>query len=260
MLVSASMLADGERSYAIPPVRLHPLTGESGSPIVGAHRGNSPLWARLDERLDVMIRKPLADAWKWAALPVRGWVGANCRLAARGPVIEWLRLTPEPLEATTLLPQWGGDAVPALMAAASGNLTDQDTPVWQTEPGVSVLLIAAGWPASYPTGQPVAGLADLEPGILVFQGNTANPLGFTYTPKAERYASRGGSVWSVLTDRLSGSHSAAASGTTVSGGEILAVVAHAPELATARRRAYANLEHIHVAGTTFLRGVGEHEL
>lgn len=258
-LVSASVLTDGQTDYTVPAARLHQPDGEPWRPVVAAHRGITPLWDRLDERLQALVRAPLSAAWKGDELPVRGWVGANCRLAAGGPVIDSLRLAPEPLEAALLLPLLEGDAVPLLRAAASRSMALAEAPTWRREAGVAVLRFAQGWPEGFSSGQRVEGLADLEPGVLVFQGSTENRLGLTYIPRVERYASRHGSVWSVLSDGLLGTRDRG-EGIVTTGGAILAVVEHAPDLAAASARVYRNLDRIHIAGSTFLRAVAEREL
>jgi phosphoribosylamine-glycine ligase len=259
-LVTVSAFGVGDRFHPVPLARLHRIGAEPWSPIAGAHRATSVLWARLERRLHEAVRAPLIAAFRGAALPVSGWIGANCRLAPTGPIVESLRLVPEPLEAALLLPLFQGDLVPFLFAAGAGSDEPPGDWSWRPAAGVAVMLVAKTWPHGFSSGQTLDRLSDLDPGIFAFHNRTANPLGLVYTPKAERAIGRRGSVWQLVSERLAGGHGSFSPETVTTGGEILALVAHDPELAQARAKVHRAAQSLEIAGTIFLTGVGEREL
>ena len=83
-------------------------------------------------------------------------------------------------------------------------------------------LASGGYPASYPTGLPISGIEDVDPGVQVFHAGTKQD----------------------------------ANGVVTNGGRVLNVVALGADLDAARRKAYANVERIRFDGMHYRRDIG----
>jgi phosphoribosylamine--glycine ligase len=76
-------------------------------------------------------------------------------------------------ETQPLMARISGDIVPALYAAATGNLASAAPVAWSSEPSTCVVLAAHGYPGAVRTGDPVTGIVDAErSGALVFHAGT----------------------------------------------------------------------------------------
>ena len=75
-------------------------------------------------------------------------------------------------ETQPLMKRMASDFVPALMAAASGELAGGAIE-WHTDPTVCVVLASGGYPGSFATGKSIHGIAEAEAtGVTVFQAGT----------------------------------------------------------------------------------------
>jgi phosphoribosylamine--glycine ligase len=131
-------------------------------------------------------------------------------------------------ETQPLLLGMPGDLVPLLDGAARGRLPD-GAAVEFRDAAVCVVLASGGYPRSYPTGLPIAGLdaaAALE-GVVVFHAGTR----------------RG-----------------ASGGFETAGGRVLGVTARGSDLAEARERAYAACDTISFEGMHLRRDIGARAL
>ena len=105
-----------------------------------------------------------------------------------------------------------------LHAAATGGLAAQAPPRWRDEAAVTVVVAADGYPAAPRTGARVGGLdaaADVPGAWVLHAGTTTGPDGAVVS----------------------------------AGGRVLSVVGTGPDLAVARRTAYAAVELITLAGS-----------
>jgi len=101
-----------------------------------------------------------------------GFLYAGLMMTAGGPkVLEFNVRLGDP-ETQPLMHRMESDFVPVLMAAAEGRLSETKL-AWRTGPSVCVVLASAGYPGSYESGKPIAGIEEAEAaGATVFQAGT----------------------------------------------------------------------------------------
>ena len=124
-------------------------------------------------------------------------------------------------EAQALLPRLDADLLEIAWACVNGSLQEVEVR-WRLEASVCVALASGGYPASYPTGLPISGIEDVDPGVQVFHAGTKQD----------------------------------ANGVVTNGGRVLNVVALGADLEAARRKAYANVERIRFDGMHYRRDIG----
>jgi phosphoribosylamine---glycine ligase len=101
-----------------------------------------------------------------------GFLYAGLMMTAAGPkVLEFNVRLGDP-ETQALLHRMESDFVPALAAAANGELETVKLE-WNSGPSVCVVLSSGGYPAAYETGKPIYGIAEAEAaGATVFHAGT----------------------------------------------------------------------------------------
>jgi phosphoribosylamine--glycine ligase len=155
--------------------------------------------------------------------PFRGALYAGLMLTPAGiRVLEFNARLGDP-ETQPILMRLTGDIVPALLAAASGDLSRVEIAV-DPRAAVGVVLAAEGYPGKPTTGDAILGAEeDLGADVQVFQAGTAR----------------------------------SADGTLVSaGGRVLTVAARGADLAAARALAYGALARIRLRGGHYRRDIG----
>ena len=227
--LSVMALVAGERCHLLPPSQDHkPVYDGDQGPNTGGMGAFAPVtWA--DEALLAAVRErifaPLLRELVRAGLDYRGIIYAGLMLTRAGPqVIEFNARFGDP-ETQVTLPLLAGDFAQACMAVANGTLDGVDL---RTSSGaaVGVALASQGYPATYSTGHPIAGLDALPPGTLAFHAGT-------------RLAEDGAVV--------------------TAGGRVLTLVGLGDDLAAARERAYAAAAGVTFAGAHYRRDIGQRE-
>jgi phosphoribosylamine--glycine ligase len=144
--------------------------------------------------------------------PYRGVLFVELMATKAGPkLVEFNARFGDP-ECQVLMLRLESDLVPYLLACATGRLAQMPPPVWRDEAAVCVVMAADGYPATPKAGGEIKGVdADFGPDVAVFHAGTK----------------RDGA--GVL---------------RASGGRVLNVCARAPDLRTARDKAYAALDAI----------------
>jgi phosphoribosylamine--glycine ligase len=216
---------------------------------MGALTGNSAYAQKLAGFLQTRMMQPLVAAIARESIPYWGFLGVDCIIADRGPVVCGLRCSLRPLEAEVVLPRLEDDLLPLLEATVARRLDRVQAPHWRDEASVAFGLVAQGYPQHYPYGAAVTGLSDVEQGVLVFHNQTYSPNGLRYGP-----ASRG----SGLAGLLAGA-APTPSAVTATGGHVATVVALGATLNGARGRALVSAERITFPGCTYREDVGAHE-
>ena len=227
--VSLLALVDGARAVPMVPAcdYKRALAGDHG-PNTGGMGGYSPpgFFTPQDaERACREVVEPVVAALADAGTPYRGCLYAGLMVNDGAvQVLEFNARFGDP-EAQVILPRLASDLVPALAAAAAGDL--RGAPLsWRPEAGVGVVLASRGYPGPVLTGHPITGLSSLEPRVYAFHaGTTASPTGYQ-----------------------------------TAGGRVLTIVALGETLAEARDRAYRNVERVHFEGMTFRPDVAAREL
>ncbi|HYM51601.1 MAG TPA: phosphoribosylamine--glycine ligase [Candidatus Limnocylindrales bacterium] len=227
--VSLLALVDGERALPLVPAcdYKRALDGDRG-PNTGGMGGYSPPGFFNDEdaqRACRQVIEPTLAALREAGTPYRGCLYAGLMVKDGAvQVLEFNARFGDP-EAQVILPRLDADLMPALAAAARGDLGGV-TLGWRAEASVAVVLVSAGYPGTFETGHPISGLSSLEPNVYAFHGGTA----------------------------------ASAAGYETAGGRVLTVVALGPDVGAARERAYRNAERVRFDGVRFRRDIAEREV
>ena len=213
-------ICDGER---VVPLDLaqdfkRVFDGDEG-PNTGGMGAYSPLdWAPggLVDEVVRTIAQPVVDEMARRGTPFVGVLYVGLALTARGPrVIEFNVRFGDP-ETQAVLARLETPLGGLLLAAAEGRLDEVEPLRWRDEAAVTVVVAAAGYPASPSTGDPICGLDEVGDDAYVLHAGTA---------KGE-------------------------DGTLVSaGGRVLSVVALGEDLSQARERAYAAVEQIDLDGS-----------
>ena len=227
--LSVMALVAGEHFRLLPPSQDHKQVydGDQG-PNTGGMGAFAPVpWA--DEALLAAARArifaPLLRELVRAGLDYRGVIYAGLMITRDGPqVIEFNARFGDP-ETQVTLPLLEGDFAEVCQAVAEGRLEDAELRV---APGaaVGVVLAAQGYPGSYTTGHPIAGLDALPPGTLAFHAGT-------------RLADDGALV--------------------TAGGRVLTLVGLGDDPAAAREHAYAAAASVTFDGAHFRRDIGLRE-
>ena len=189
--------------------------GDEG-PNTGGMGGYSPppWWdAGLERRIRETCVEPVVRELASTGSLYTGLLYCGLMLTDDGPrVIEFNARFGDP-EAQLVLPRLENDLLDVIDAVLDERLGDLDLR-WSDEAVVAVVLASVGYPGSYETGVPIAGLDGLPGGALVFHAATALDGGRLVT----------------------------------SGGRVLTAVGRGASLADARRTAYAAVDRIDFAG------------
>jgi phosphoribosylamine--glycine ligase len=139
-----------------------PNTGGMGAYCDGAILSH----AQTQEILDGVIR-PTVEATRFT-----GFLYAGLMMTAAGPkVLEFNVRLGDP-ETQPLMHRMASDFVPALWAAANGELSSVKLE-WRSGPSVCVVLASGGYPGAYETGKAIRGIEAAEAcGATVFHAGT----------------------------------------------------------------------------------------
>jgi phosphoribosylamine--glycine ligase len=223
--VSFIALCDGKDVVPLAPTQDHkavfdgdtgPNTGGMGAYCDGAILTE----AQTKEILDGVIY-PTVEAMRFT-----GFLYAGLMMTAAGPkVLEFNVRLGDP-ETQPLMHRMASDFVPALMAAASGELAGVKLE-WRSGPSVCVVLASGGYPGAYEAGKAIRGIEAAEAtGATVFHAGT----------------------------RMG------AAGLETAGGRVLGVTAAGQDLAGAIDGAYQAARHIRFNGMHYRQDIGRRGL
>ena len=170
----------------------------------------------IEERIHREVLAPFIAGLAKDGLDYRGMLFPGLMITADGPkVLEFNCRFGDP-ETQVLLTRLDGDLVELLEATIDGRLADVQAR-WKTDAAVCVVLASGGYPGSYASGKPIAGLDRVADGITIFHAGT----------KREG-------------DKV-----------VTAGGRVLGVTALAGDLPAAREKAYAAVAEIAFEGRQF---------
>ena len=225
--LSLLALCDGEHVIPLAPARDYKRVGDGDrGPNTGGMGCISPVPGIDDDAVaEILARvhRPVVNELARRGSPFRGCLYAGLILTADGPkVIEFNARFGDP-ETQAILPRTGGDILALLARCAGGNLAGGEA---HTDEGacVSVVVASRGYPDAPQVGDAIEGIDAAEEleGVSVFHAGTA----------------------------------AGVSGLETSGGRVLNVTAVGPDFETARRRAYAGVDLIRIAGSHHRSDIG----
>ena len=225
--MSILAFVDGETVRPMVPAQDHkPVYDGDLGPNTGGMGTYTPLphipQSIVDEAIENIII-PTAKAMVSEGRPFRGFLFAGLMITKNGPTtIEFNARMGDP-ETQVVLPRLKTDLLDIILAAMNGRL-DQLEIEWSDEAAVCVILASEGYPASYPKGRVITGLAEAEAqeGIQLFHAGT-----------------------SLDGDQF-----------VTSGGRVLGVVGIGADTAQARERAYKAAETIKFDGVHYRTDIG----
>ena len=221
-------LCDGTHALALAAAQDHKRVGDGDTgPNTGGMGAYSPapvVDAAMAERIMAEIIRPTVAGMKAEGRPFKGVLFAGVMIGPAGPrLIEFNVRFGDP-ECQALMPRLMSDLLPALIAAADGQLANFHLR-WRDVTALAVVMASRGYPGAYSKGTPIRNL-DAAAGVrdvVVFHAGTATGDG---------------------------------GGIVATGGRVLAVTACAPDIATARSRAYEAVDRIDWAGGFCRRDIG----
>jgi phosphoribosylamine--glycine ligase len=170
-------LCDGETAVALTTAQDHKRAydGDKG-PNTGGMGAYSPA-PNIDDamatRVMAEIITPTLKAMKAMGCPYKGVLYAGLMITAEGPkLIEYNARFGDP-ETQVLMLRLKSDLVPALLASRDGMLKNFDLR-WHSEPALTVVMAAKGYPGAYQRGSVIEGLdaaCDVE-GVEIFHAGT----------------------------------------------------------------------------------------
>jgi phosphoribosylamine--glycine ligase len=226
---SCIAFTDGERVRMLPSAQDHKriFDGDRGPNTggMGAFSPSPQVTAAVAESVEKDVLLPAVREMARRGTPFRGALYAGLMLTSRGPrVLEFNARLGDP-ETQPILLRMTSDIVPALLAAAQGDLSRTEM-AFDRRAAVGVVLAADGYPGTVKTGDPIAGAeAEFPGGVQVFQAGTAR--------------SPGGEL-------------------VTAGGRVLTVCALGETLGEASARAYEAAGRIHFRGCQYRKDIGRH--
>jgi phosphoribosylamine--glycine ligase len=176
--VSFFVLCDGENAVPLATAQDHKraFDGDQG-PNTGGMGAYSPapmMTPELAQRVMNEIVIPTLRAMKAMGAPYKGVLYAGLMLTAQGPkLIEYNVRFGDP-ECQVLMLRLMSDLVPALLAARDGVLKNFDLR-WYSDPALTVVMAAKGYPGSYEKGTVIEGLREAGEveGVEIFHAGTS---------------------------------------------------------------------------------------
>jgi phosphoribosylamine---glycine ligase len=229
--ISFLCLSDGSHVLPLAPAQDHKRIGEGDT---GPNTGGMGVYS-MDAMLDPGMREwilrhiaePTVRGMTDEDAPFTGVLYCGLMMTARGPqVLEFNVRFGDP-EAQAILLRLESDLIDALDAAIDGRLAETELR-WTSGASACVVASSAGYPGSYKTGLPIAGLgaAAQIPGVQIFHAGTAQAGGQLVT----------------------------------AGGRVLGVTAAADSLEEALDRAYRAIDEISFEGIYYRRDIGRRAL
>ncbi len=225
--VSFIVLTDGRDIAVLEPTQDHKAIGDGDTGPntggMGAYCDSRILSAEQRREIIDTIVMPVIDRMRFEGNPFTGFLYAGLMMTAAGPkVLEFNVRLGDP-ETQAIMHRIDSDFAEALLAAAHGSLGASGLG-WREEPSVCVVMASAGYPGTYSTGFPIAGIDDAEAtGATVFHAGTRQ----------------------------------GAAGIETAGGRVLGVTASGPSLPAAIRNAYDAVKCISFEGAYYRRDIGK---
>jgi phosphoribosylamine---glycine ligase len=220
--LSVFALVSGTDLLALPSARDYSRVGDGDTgPNTGGMGCFSPV-PDAPELADALLR-PVVEELARRGTPFIGCLYGGIILTGDGPrILEFNCRFGDP-ETQVLMPRIDADLLPALAAAAAGDLSGASLPESEGA-AVAVALAAGSYPGSGDTGTPIEGIEEAEAaGAIVFHAGTALRDGRLVT----------------------------------NGGRILNVTGIGDSIAEARGRAYAGVERIHFEGRRYRTDIAQ---
>ncbi len=227
--VSLLAFSDGEFVSAMLPVQDHKRVGDGDT---GPNTGGMGTYApapvftqEMGEWVKAHILQPTVNAMRKQNQAYKGVLYVGLMLTPQGiRVLEYNARFGDP-ETQVLMALLETDLVDIMEAVVRGNLADLAI-TWKKEAAVCVIMAAAGYPGSYPKGDPITGLDEAAKEAVVFHAGTAQKD----------------------------------DGIVTAGGRVLGVTAVAEDFEAAQKKAYAACGKIHWEGAFYRHDIADKAL
>ena len=187
---------------------------------VGAYSPSRRVDDALTERIMREIVEPIMQGMRDIGAPYNGTLYPGIMVTADGPKVVEVNARLGDPETQVLMPRLQSDLFEVCKAAAEGRLDEVEVR-WSDDVAVGVVMASGGYPATYKLAYRIDGLDDVDPDVLVFHNGTKDD----------------------------------ARGLVTNGGRVLTVVALAPTLEAARKKAYDNVGRITFADAQYRRDI-----
>lgn len=225
--VSYHVVCDGERYVRLAPAQDHKRVGEGDAgPNTGGMGAYSPppvVTPEVEQRIVERVVEPTLKGMASEGNPFRGVLFIGLMIEDGEPsVLEYNVRFGDP-ETEVLMARWDGDVLPLILGSAKGDLGGVETQ-WAAPAALCVVMASEGYPASYPKGRVIEGLAADQADAQVFHAGTSESEGKVVT----------------------------------SGGRVLCVTATGEDIDQAAERAYERVDSLSFEGAHFRRDIGHH--
>jgi phosphoribosylamine--glycine ligase len=223
--LSVFVLTDGKHYRILPAAKDYKRIGEGDTgPNTGGMGAVSPVPfadPEFMERVEARVVRPTVAGLQQEGIDYRGFLFIGLMNVDGHPyVIEYNVRLGDP-ETEVVVPRIENDLVDLLVATANQTLDQADLQISE-HAAATVVMVAQGYPGTYPKGAVIHGLPDDED-ALVFHAGTRQEAG------------------NVLTN----------------GGRVLAVTAQGRDIAEALRRSYDTVHKIRWEGQTYRTDIGQ---
>ena len=224
--VSFIVMTDGRNILPLQPSQDHKAVRDNdqgpNTGGMGAYCDARILSAEQTAQIMSRVIEPAVACMAEEKNPFTGFLYAGLMMTEAGPmVLEFNARLGDP-ETQAIMHRTDSDFLPALDAAARGEL-GRATLNWKPEPSVCVVLAAHGYPGEVRTGDVISGIEEAEAaGSVVFAAGVKQQGGNLIT----------------------------------SGGRVLGVTSSGPDLRSAIDRTYSAARHIHFDGVHFRSDIG----
>lgn len=226
--LSVLALCDGSTYRLMPAAQDHKrLEDEDKGPNTGGMGAFAPstlATPALLEEIEARILRPTLHGMALRGTPFVGVLYAGLMLTGDGPkVLEFNCRFGDP-ETQVILPLLESDLAEILLACAQSRLADLGPLRWRDGAAATVVLASQGYPGSYSTGHPIAGLDEAAalPDVIPFHAGTL----------------------------------ATEAGTVTAGGRVLSVSGVGDTLDEALARAYEGVEKVSFEGAVWRSDIG----
>ena len=182
--LSVLALCDGRHAVPLAPARDYKRIGDGDrGPNTGGMGAFSPVPDADGLLADVLatVHQPVVDELARRGTPFHGVLYAGLMLGREGhSVLEFNVRFGDP-ETQAVLPRLRSDLLELLLAATEPGGLGGAEPAWDERTAVCVVLASRGYPEGASTGDPIAGLEAVPPGVEVFHAGTAERGGEVVT-------------------------------------------------------------------------------